>query len=88
VSSLSISSQLYVNICFLVRLERQSTAGGKPIQPGLFFRLEEMKKIGTRRMEALKNSGAYQIEEAMKWVNTHRDQFQEEVFGPVLLEVH
>ncbi|CAM6102353.1 unnamed protein product [Calypogeia fissa] len=50
-------------------------------------RLQDINSVNTRLLQALKNSGAYQISNAVEWVQCHRDQFKEEVFGPVLLEV-
>lgn len=46
-----------------------------------------MEDSKNKRLHALRNSGAEKIFEAYTWVNDHRDQFNREVFGPVLVEV-
>ncbi|KAI5064926.1 hypothetical protein GOP47_0020257 [Adiantum capillus-veneris] len=51
-------------------------------------RLEHIESFGTRRLQALKDSGARHIFEAYQWVQDHRNEFQMDVYGPVLLEVN
>ncbi|KAL0425656.1 UNVERIFIED_CONTAM: Structural maintenance of chromosomes protein 5 [Sesamum radiatum] len=51
-------------------------------------RLREMENVNNKRLQALKNSGAEKIFEAYHWVQEHRDKFNKEVYGPVLLEVN
>ncbi|KAL2234154.1 UNVERIFIED_CONTAM: Structural maintenance of chromosomes protein 5 [Sesamum indicum] len=51
-------------------------------------RLREMENANNKRLQALKNSGAEKIFEAYHWVQEHRDKFNKEVYGPVLLEVN
>ncbi|KAF9596901.1 hypothetical protein IFM89_013949 [Coptis chinensis] len=50
-------------------------------------RLADMESIHTKLLEALKRHGAEYIFEAYRWVQEHRNEFNKEVFGPVLLEV-
>lgn len=47
-----------------------------------------MENANNKRLQALKNSGAEKIFEAYQWVQEHRGEFNHDVFGPVLLEVH
>lgn len=47
-----------------------------------------MESRNTKLLQALKSSGATRIFEAYNWVQAHRDEFNKEVYGPVLLEVH
>ncbi|KAH7315164.1 hypothetical protein KP509_21G036900 [Ceratopteris richardii] len=51
-------------------------------------RLEHIESFGTRRLQALKDAGTRNIFEAHQWVEEHRNEFQMEVYGPVLLEVN
>ncbi|KAH7315165.1 hypothetical protein KP509_21G036900 [Ceratopteris richardii] len=50
-------------------------------------RLEHIESFGTRRLQALKDAGTRNIFEAHQWVEEHRNEFQMEVYGPVLLEM-
>lgn len=47
-----------------------------------------MENATNKRLQALRNSGAEKIFEAYQWVQEHRNEFNKEVYGPVLLEVH
>ncbi|KAM6595068.1 hypothetical protein CsatA_002771 [Cannabis sativa] len=52
---------------------------------------ERLKQIQGRNMkllQALKRSGCHRIVEAYDWVQSHRQDFKKEVYGPVLLEVN
>lgn len=51
-------------------------------------RLKDMENINNKRLLALRNSGAENISQAYEWVQQHRNQFNKEVYGPVLLEVN
>ncbi|XP_024025820.1 structural maintenance of chromosomes protein 5 [Morus notabilis] len=51
-------------------------------------RLRDMESRNTKLLQALKSSGATRIFEAYNWVQAHRDEFNKEVYGPVLLEVN
>eukprot|EP00250_Pteridium_aquilinum_P020889 c2497_g1_i1 orf=333-3566(-) len=51
-------------------------------------RLEHIESFGTRRLQALKDTGARYIFEAYQWVQDHRNEFQMDVYGPVLVEVN
>lgn len=50
-------------------------------------RIAEVDSVKNRRLQALKDSGARGIVDAYKWVESHRNEFQKNVYGPVLLEV-
>ncbi|XP_047337707.1 structural maintenance of chromosomes protein 5 [Impatiens glandulifera] len=50
-------------------------------------RLRDMEDTNIKLLQALQNSGAERIREAYNWVQEHRQEFNKEVFGPVLLEV-
>lgn len=50
-------------------------------------RLQHIGSFGTRRLQALKDTGVRNVFEAYQWVQDHRSEFQMEVYGPVLLEV-
>lgn len=47
-----------------------------------------MENTNNKLLHALRNSGAEKIFEAYHWVQEHRNEFNKEVYGPVLLEVH
>lgn len=47
-----------------------------------------MEDSKNKSLHALRNSGAEKIFEAYKWVNEHRHEFNKDVYGPVLIEVH
>lgn len=51
-------------------------------------RLQDIESFATRRLQALKDTGARRIFEAFQWVQDHRRECQMEVYGPVLLEVN
>ncbi|XP_057458731.1 structural maintenance of chromosomes protein 5 isoform X2 [Lotus japonicus] len=51
-------------------------------------RLRDMNNKSTKCLLALQKSGVDKIFEAYKWVQENRNQFNKEVFGPVLLEVN
>lgn len=51
-------------------------------------RIAEIDSLKNRRLQALKNSGARGVVDAYKWVESHRNEFQNDVYGPVLLEIH
>ncbi|XAR54385.1 hypothetical protein NMG60_11029487 [Bertholletia excelsa] len=50
-------------------------------------RLRDMEDVNNKLLLALRKSGAEKIFEAHKWVQEHRQEFNKEVYGPVLLEV-
>lgn len=50
-------------------------------------RLRDMENTNNKLLHALRNSGAEKIFEAYRWVQEHRNEFNKEVYGPVLLEV-
>ncbi len=50
-------------------------------------RLQEIDNVKTRLLQALKDTGAQGVFDAYRWVESHRNDFQKEVYGPVLLEV-
>lgn len=52
-----------------------------------FGRLSDMENTHNKCLQALKRSGAEKIFEAYNWLQEHRDEFNKEVYGPVLLEV-
>jgi len=47
-----------------------------------------MNNKSTKCLHVLQRSGAEKIIEAYKWVQEHRHEFNKEVYGPVLVEVH
>ncbi|KAB1224969.1 Structural maintenance of chromosomes protein 5 [Morella rubra] len=51
-------------------------------------RLSDMENTHNKCLQALKRSGAEKIFEAYHWLQEHRDEFNKEVYGPVLLEVN
>ncbi|CAA2952068.1 structural maintenance of chromosomes 5 [Olea europaea subsp. europaea] len=51
-------------------------------------KLRDMENATNKRLQALRNSGAEKIFEAYQWVQEHRNEFNKEVYGPVLLEVN
>ncbi|KAG2668731.1 hypothetical protein I3760_14G004700 [Carya illinoinensis] len=51
-------------------------------------RLTDMENTHNKCLQALKKSGADKIFEAYQWLQEHRDEFNKEVYGPVLLEVN
>ncbi|WOK96810.1 structural maintenance of chromosomes protein 5 isoform X2 [Canna indica] len=51
-------------------------------------RLKEMENNNNKLLQALRNSGADKIFDAYKWVQEHRRELRQEVYGPVLLEVN
>lgn len=51
-------------------------------------KLRDMENATNKRLQALRNSGAEKIFEAHQWVQEHRNDFNKEVYGPVLLEVN
>ncbi|KAG7945746.1 hypothetical protein I3843_14G004900 [Carya illinoinensis] len=51
-------------------------------------RLTDMENTHNKCLQALKKSGAEKIFEAYQWLQEHRDEFNKEVYGPVLLEVN
>ncbi|GLJ07233.1 hypothetical protein SUGI_0062420 [Cryptomeria japonica] len=51
-------------------------------------RLKDIENTNTRLLQALKDSGASHIFEAVEWVKNHSNDFKEKVYGPVLLEVN
>ncbi|KAJ9558256.1 hypothetical protein OSB04_012870 [Centaurea solstitialis] len=51
-------------------------------------RLREMEDIKNKRLQALRRSGAERISDAYGWVQSHRQEFKREVYGPVLVEVN
>lgn len=53
-----------------------------------FYRLTDMENTHNKCLQALKRSGAEKIFEAHQWVQEHRNEFNKEVYGPVLLEVN
>lgn len=46
-----------------------------------------MESTNNKRLQALRNSGAEKIFDAYNWVIEHQNEFKEEVYGPVLVEV-
>lgn len=50
-------------------------------------RLQEIDNVKTRLLQALKDTGAQGVFDAYHWVESHRNDFQKDVYGPVLLEV-
>lgn len=46
-----------------------------------------MENTHNKCLQALVKSGAERIFEAYHWVQEHRNEFNKEVYGPVLLEV-
>lgn len=54
----------------------------------LMGRLMEMDNKSTKCLHVLQRSGAEKIFEAYKWVQEHQHEFNKEVYGPVLVEVH
>ncbi|KAH7851079.1 hypothetical protein Vadar_007020 [Vaccinium darrowii] len=50
-------------------------------------RLRDMDNTNNKLLHALRNAGAEKIFEAYRWVQEHRNEFNKEVYGPVLLEV-
>lgn len=46
-----------------------------------------MENTSMKLLQALRNSGAEKIVEAYDWLQRHRNELKEEVYGPVLLEV-
>jgi hypothetical protein len=53
-----------------------------------FCRLRDMENTHNKCLQALKRSGAEKIFEAYHWLQEHRKEFNKEVYGPVLVEVH
>ncbi|KAG0584268.1 hypothetical protein KC19_3G198200 [Ceratodon purpureus] len=51
-------------------------------------RIAEIDSLKNRRLQALKNTGARGVIDAYNWVESHRNEFQKNVYGPVLLEIH
>jgi len=51
-------------------------------------RLQEIDNVKTRLLQALKDTGAQGVFDAYHWVESHRNDFQKDVYGPVLLEVN
>ncbi|KAF3957734.1 hypothetical protein CMV_017286 [Castanea mollissima] len=51
-------------------------------------RLKDMENTHNKCLQALVKSGAERIFEAYRWVQEHRNEFNKEVYGPVLLEVN
>uniref|UniRef100_A0A7N0USJ7 Structural maintenance of chromosomes protein 5 n=1 Tax=Kalanchoe fedtschenkoi TaxID=63787 RepID=A0A7N0USJ7_KALFE len=51
-------------------------------------RLKEMENQHNKLLNALRNSGSDRIFEAYEWVQQHRNEFNKDVFGPVLIEVN
>ncbi|XP_075647584.1 uncharacterized protein LOC142618522 [Castanea sativa] len=49
-------------------------------------RLKDMENTHNKCLQALLKSGAERIFEAYRWVQEHRNEFNKEVYGPVLLE--
>ncbi|XP_058203273.1 structural maintenance of chromosomes protein 5 [Rhododendron vialii] len=50
-------------------------------------RLGDMENTNNKLLHALRKSGAEKILDAYRWVQEHRNEFNKEVYGPVLLEV-
>ena len=50
-------------------------------------RITDIDSLKNRRLEALKQSGARGVVDAYKWVESHRNEFQNDVYGPLLIEV-
>ncbi|XP_024515429.1 structural maintenance of chromosomes protein 5 [Selaginella moellendorffii] len=51
-------------------------------------RLSEIANVTNQRLDLLKRYGCPQIYEAYRWVESHRQEFRREVYGPVLVEVN
>eukprot|EP00252_Welwitschia_mirabilis_P000893 TRINITY_DN10890_c0_g1_i1.p1 TRINITY_DN10890_c0_g1~~TRINITY_DN10890_c0_g1_i1.p1 ORF type:complete len:1092 (-),score=272.58 TRINITY_DN10890_c0_g1_i1:474-3749(-) len=51
-------------------------------------RLKEIENTNNRLLQALKDSGAHHIFDAVDWVRNNQANFKKEVYGPVLLEVN
>ncbi|KAM4070781.1 hypothetical protein ACB094_11G010200 [Castanea mollissima] len=51
-------------------------------------RLKDMENTHNKCLQALVKSGAERIFEAYRWVQEHRNEFNKEVYGPILLEVN
>ncbi|XP_062115541.1 structural maintenance of chromosomes protein 5 isoform X2 [Humulus lupulus] len=51
-------------------------------------RLKQIQGKNMKLLQALKSSGSHKIFEAYDWVQSHREDFKKEVYGPVLLEVN
>ncbi|KAK7835531.1 structural maintenance of chromosomes protein 5 [Quercus suber] len=51
-------------------------------------RLKDMENTHNKCLQALVKSGTERIFEAYHWVQEHRNEFNKEVYGPVLLEVN
>lgn len=51
-------------------------------------RIAEIDNVKNRLLQALKDSGARGVVDAHNWVQSHRNEFQNDVYGPVLLEVY
>ncbi|KAJ8747043.1 hypothetical protein K2173_011297 [Erythroxylum novogranatense] len=51
-------------------------------------KLKDMENANNKRLMALRNSGADKIYDAYNWVQQHRHELNNEVYGPVLLEVN
>ncbi|KAL4600946.1 hypothetical protein ACB092_11G236600 [Castanea dentata] len=51
-------------------------------------RLKDMENTHNKCLQALVKSGAERIFEAYHWVQEHHNEFNKEVYGPVLLEVN
>lgn len=47
-----------------------------------------MENTHNKCLQALRKSGAEKIFEAYHWLQEHREEFNKEVYGPVLVEVH
>lgn len=54
----------------------------------IFCRLRDMENTHNKCLQALRKSGAEKIFEAYHWLQEHREEFNKEVYGPVLVEVH
>jgi len=50
-------------------------------------RIAEKDGAKNRLLQALMHTGDPGIVDAYKWVESHRHEFQKDVYGPVLLEV-
>ncbi|XP_062174170.1 structural maintenance of chromosomes protein 5 isoform X2 [Alnus glutinosa] len=51
-------------------------------------RLRDMENTHNKCLQALRKSGAEKIFEAYHWLQEHREEFNKEVYGPVLVEVN
>lgn len=51
-------------------------------------RIAEIDNVKNRLLQALKDSGARGVVDAHNWVQSHRNEFQNDVYGPVLLEIN